>query len=305
MRADHNTPSAQDPRGLGGTLRGPEVDLTSSMALQQLGRDDPSASSTSSSFSKVHYGSDGKIVYHTLTECADGLDVRVQGETAERWLGFWQNQFPLRDGLETFVPQHPMVRHLAQLFPALRIVAVPWLFDVAVGAILQQRVSAFSAFADFRKITLRFGTPTAWGVAFPSARQLAAIPAFELQSLGVDVKRAQTLRALAKSELRRPLIQFEQVSALRAHLIAITGIGPWTTEMIAGFGKGCTDALPLGDLHLPALVSRALAREPSGSDSRMTELLEGYRGQRFRVVRLLWRGLFDAKTKHLLVARRR
>jgi 3-methyladenine DNA glycosylase/8-oxoguanine DNA glycosylase len=43
----------------------------------------------------------------------------------------------------------------------------------------------------------------------------------------------------------------------------------------------------VGDYHLPNIVAWALAGEPRGSDERMLELLEPYRGQRGRVQRLL------------------
>jgi 3-methyladenine DNA glycosylase/8-oxoguanine DNA glycosylase len=53
---------------------------------------------------------------------------------------------------------------------------------------------------------------------------------------------------------------------------------------------GDADAVPVGDLHLPHLVSSALAGERRGSDQRMLELLEPYRGHRGRVIRLLVAG---------------
>ena len=45
--------------------------------------------------------------------------------------------------------------------------------------------------------------------------------------------------------------------------------------------------MSVGDAHLPNLVAWALAGEPRGTDERMLELLEPYRGQRGRVLRLL------------------
>ena len=45
--------------------------------------------------------------------------------------------------------------------------------------------------------------------------------------------------------------------------------------------------MSVGDYHLPNLVAWALAREARGTDERMLELLEPYRGQRGRVIRLL------------------
>jgi 3-methyladenine DNA glycosylase/8-oxoguanine DNA glycosylase len=53
---------------------------------------------------------------------------------------------------------------------------------------------------------------------------------------------------------------------------------------------GDPDAVFVGDLHVPHLVSSALAGEQRGSDERMLELLEPYRGHRARVVRLLLAG---------------
>ena len=50
---------------------------------------------------------------------------------------------------------------------------------------------------------------------------------------------------------------------------------------------GDPDAVSVGDYHLPGLVVRVLANEPGGDDARMLELLEPYRGQRGRVIRLL------------------
>jgi 3-methyladenine DNA glycosylase/8-oxoguanine DNA glycosylase len=60
---------------------------------------------------------------------------------------------------------------------------------------------------------------------------------------------------------------------------------------VAGSAFGDPDAVPIGDYHLPHVVSYALTGEPRGDDDRMLELLEPYRGQRGRVLRLLvWSG---------------
>jgi 3-methyladenine DNA glycosylase/8-oxoguanine DNA glycosylase len=50
---------------------------------------------------------------------------------------------------------------------------------------------------------------------------------------------------------------------------------------------GDPDAVSLGDFHLPHMVCWVLAAEPRGDDARMLELLEPYRGQRARVVRII------------------
>jgi 3-methyladenine DNA glycosylase/8-oxoguanine DNA glycosylase len=53
---------------------------------------------------------------------------------------------------------------------------------------------------------------------------------------------------------------------------------------------GDPDAVSEGDFHLPNLVAWNLAGEPRGTDERMLQLLEPYRGQRGRVQRLLEAG---------------
>ncbi len=65
------------------------------------------------------------------------------------------------------------------------------------------------------------------------------------------------------------------------------GIGPWTAAEVGVRALGDADAVSVGDFHLPNLVAYALAGEPRGNDARMLELLEPYRGQRARVMRLL------------------
>jgi 3-methyladenine DNA glycosylase/8-oxoguanine DNA glycosylase len=50
---------------------------------------------------------------------------------------------------------------------------------------------------------------------------------------------------------------------------------------------GDPDAISVGDYHLPHIVSWSFAGEPRGTDERMLELLEPYRGQRGRVEVLL------------------
>ena len=70
-------------------------------------------------------------------------------------------------------------------------------------------------------------------------------------------------------------------------LRAFPGIGPWTAAEVGFRAFGDPDAVSVGDFHIPNMVCWALAREPRGTDERMLELLEPYRGQRARVTRYL------------------
>jgi 3-methyladenine DNA glycosylase/8-oxoguanine DNA glycosylase len=69
-------------------------------------------------------------------------------------------------------------------------------------------------------------------------------------------------------------------------LSAVPGIGVWTTAEIAQRALGDVDAVSVGDYHLSAFVGWALAGRPVDDDG-MVELLEPWRPQRYRVIRLL------------------
>ncbi len=70
-------------------------------------------------------------------------------------------------------------------------------------------------------------------------------------------------------------------------LRSYAGIGPWTAAEVGARALGDPDAVSVGDFHLPNLVAWALAGEPRADDARMLALLEPWRGQRGRVIRLL------------------
>jgi 3-methyladenine DNA glycosylase/8-oxoguanine DNA glycosylase len=80
----------------------------------------------------------------------------------------------------------------------------------------------------------------------------------------------------------------------REWLMRLPGIGPWSAAEVSAVAYGDRDVVSLGDYHLPHQVAWALAREPRGSEARMIELLEPYRGHRARVIRLLTLGGIQA-----------
>lgn len=262
-------------------------DLHATFEMQLLGKFDPTGRRAPSSISKIHFDTRGNIVVWRFQKMPTGLSIEVDGDDGSL-LESMTRQFPLLDGAESFAPEHPLLQRLSKGFGGLRLLRMPWIFDVAAGAVLQQRVRWQTAYTDFRKIAVRWGTRSAGGVAFPTSAQLAAVPLARLEAIGLDPKRARALHLLACADARRSFLHPETDPAgVAARLIAIRGIGPWTVGHIMGVAYGNPDALIVGDLHIPSLVTSALAGEPEGTDERMLELLAPYTGQRFRVVRLL------------------
>lgn len=156
--------------------------------------------------------------------------------------------------------------------------------------VCEQKVTGAEAQLAYRRLVLRYGDPAPGpgGLRLPLApERLAALPYHALHPVGLEQRRADTLRRVAsRAAWLERAGQLPAADAL-ARLQAIPGIGPWTAAETARVAFGDPDAVSVGDYHLRSLVSWALAGEPRGDDARMLELLEPYRGQRARVVRLL------------------
>jgi 3-methyladenine DNA glycosylase/8-oxoguanine DNA glycosylase len=108
-----------------------------------------------------------------------------------------------------------------------------------------------------------------------------------MHPLGLEQRRAVTLiRAAERADWLEGAVCLPPGEAM-SRLRTIPGVGRWTAAETVRAALGDPDAVSLGDYHTPSLVSWALAGEPRADDARMLELLEPYRGQRARLVRLL------------------
>ena len=261
-------------------------DLHRTFAMQRFGLYDPTASLAPRRLRKAFSTPKGPCVV-AIEHDARGVSFSASGDGARDVIDDLEGAFRVDDGGASFAPAHPVLAKLHRALAGLRLVRVPWRFDVAFSIVLQQRVTVREAWQEWRRIATRYGELVEGLRAFPSAERVAQMDSWRLEELGVDPKRARAAITLARDVARRGSFGWTDVARVRKHLRAVRGVGPWTTEMTLGYGWGDPDAVPLADLHLPHLVAHALAREPRGSDERMVELLEPYRGQRFRAIRLI------------------
>jgi 3-methyladenine DNA glycosylase/8-oxoguanine DNA glycosylase len=159
-----------------------------------------------------------------------------------------------------------------------------------VPAILGQKVTGAQALRSWHGLLRRFGeaAPGPRPLRLPPEPEVIADLRYEqLHPFGIEQRRALTLiRSARRAAWLQEAASVEPGAAL-ARLRSIPGVGPWTAAEVARPAFGDPDAVSLGDFHLPNLVCWALAGEPRGDDERMLELLEPYRGQRARLVRIL------------------
>lgn len=262
--------------------------LRPSLVLNKFGRLDTTAWVDDHRFEKGFAGPEGPLRC-ALEKQGSSWRLTVEGPHADAVLCQWMQRLPPQDAYDTTRAHgDSKVTWLHHRHPGVRVVAVPWLFDIACNSVLQQRVRFADATRGWRNIVSRFGQMTDTGKPiFPGAAALARLSPDELVSCDIDFKRARALVALAREEVRRPFLNLSTRPAeIRHRMTAIPGIGLWTANMLLLYGAGDADAVPVGDLHLPHVVSWLFEGEPRGSDQRMLALLEPFAGYRGRVARL-------------------
>ena len=194
------------------------------------------------------------------------------------------------DRVDAFVPGHPLLREFHRRAPGIRFGRTDAVMESLLPAIIEQKVTGIEARAAYRALIYRHGerAPGPRGLWLaPSPETLAAIPYYDFHPLGLEQRRAVVIKRAAERAGWLEAAGTLEAEAACARLQSIPGVGPWTAAETARAAFGDPDAVSVGDYHLPNLVCWALAREPRGTDERMLELLEPWRGQRARVVRLL------------------
>jgi 3-methyladenine DNA glycosylase/8-oxoguanine DNA glycosylase len=270
------------------------VDLVRTLAFARMGLSDPCLRVIGDAVWRAT-----RTPYGPATQClrlaaSDAVEVDVWGPGAE-WL---LQQAPALCGAfdhpEQFRPQQPLLEHLSHCHPGLRMGRTAAVFETALFVALEQRVATRDAWHSWRLMLRALGDPPPGPLdglrVPPSPERIAATPYETFHNFGIERRRADLLKRLAIVARRLEETVGMSLEAAYARLRAVVGVGPWTAARTAMLALGDCDAVFVGDLHLPHLISSALAGERRGSDERMLELLEPYRGHRARVVRLLMAG---------------
>lgn len=187
---------------------------------------------------------------------------------------------------------HPVVRRLRDASPHWRQPRTGLVMEALIPAVLEQKVSGVEAHAGFRRLVHRFGERAPGPGAArrlwvpPPPERVAAIPSWDWPRAGVGPQRAATVVRCARLAPSLERVAAMAPAAADAGLRSVPGVGPWTSAEVRQRALGDPDALSVGDYNVVTDIGWALTGELLDDDA-VLELLEPFRGHRYRVQRLV------------------
>ena len=272
------------------TIRHP-LDLRLTLAPLRRGSFDPTIRLSTGRAWRATRTPDGPASV-ALVHAGEELRAEAWGPGADRLLADIPALLGLDEDPGAIPTGHPLIARLARRDTGIRIPRTLAVVESLVPAILEQKVTSDEAHRATIGLIRAHGEPAPgpaeWRLRLPPApATLAALPYYAYHPFGIERRRAELIRRIASRASWFEAIVDLPLPDAYARLTAVPGIGPWTAAEVGVRALGDADAVSVGDFHLPNLVAYALAGEPRGNDTRMLELLEPYRGQRARVMRLL------------------
>lgn len=199
------------------------------------------------------------------------------------------------DRCEGFEPLPAHIKLVAARLarPGWRVARSRAVFEALVPAALEQRVTGLEARRAWRTLVLAYGEPApgpaeqAAGLHVPPPPAVwRQIPSWAWLRAGVDAARRRAV--LSACQVAGRLEETLAVPHLEAarRLRSLPGVGVWTAAEVRQRAHGDPDAFSWGDFHVARNVSWALTGKVM-DDEGCAEIIERYRGHRYRVQRLL------------------
>ena len=275
---------------------GRPVDLARIVSPLRHGSGDPTSRFVRGVFWRASNTPDGPATL-SLSRVADEVSAQAWGPGGP-WL---LDSVPLLlgeadDWSSLDVGDHAVLRQVRRQFPGVRLCRTGLVLDSLVPACLEQRVTGQEAFRAWRELVWAHGSPAPgpnepklWLSPTPAA--LLHVPNWDWHRFGVDSQRYQAIRAAASVAARlEECVEMSAAgdcSAAMRRLRLVPGVGPWTAAETAVRALGDADAVSVGDFHLKNMVGYALTGAPRTEEAAMMSMLEPWRGQRARVIRLI------------------
>lgn len=265
------------------------IDLLGTLAGVRRGTHDLSCTIRGNEIRRASRTPGGAATVHLVARGAT-IEAEAWGDGAEAALDALPALVGAEDEVDDFRPEHPVVAKLWRDHPGLRIPRSQAVYETLLAVVLEQRVTIFEARRAHTQLLRTWGEPAPGPgdlVLPPDPDVLSGVAYYDLHVLGVEKKRADTIRRVAATARHLDALATLPVGAAVDRLTGTVGIGPWTAAEVALVALGDADAVPVGDVHFPADVTYVLTGTAVDDDDAMLEALEPFAGHRGRVIRLI------------------
>jgi 3-methyladenine DNA glycosylase/8-oxoguanine DNA glycosylase len=144
--------------------------------------------------------------------------------------------------------EQPVLAELVPRLAGFRPPLAPDPFESLVTSITAQQVSLFAAVAIRGRLIERFGERGDLAYGFPTRERVAAADETELVALGFSRRKAEYVVALARADLDLGALAGLDDDEVRARIVGLRGLGPWTAEWFLARHLARPRAWPAGDL---------------------------------------------------------
>lgn len=227
-----------------------------------------------------------------LSARAGGVEAAAWGAGAEHAISSVPALLGADDDAGGFdASRHPLIAELQRRFPGLRLTRAARILPFLIPTVLAQKVTGLEAKRAWRELVRRHGelapgpAPQGMRVA-PRPEVWQRVPSWEWHRAGVGPQRSDTIMRIARVGESLERAAADAIPDALRKLRSIPGVGVWTAHETVQRSHGDPDAVSIGDFHVCKRVGWALTGERV-DDAGMMQLLEPWRGQRQRVVRLI------------------
>jgi len=218
-------------------------------------------------------------------DLADDRDADTATEACAAMLGLHSDPAVVLDALGN----DPLIGRAVRAFPGRRVPGTPDGDELAVRAVLGQQISLAGAASAAARLVRELGEalPRPLGTVthvFPTS---AALAAADPAGFRMPRSRARTLHALTSALAGGEIVleRHGERARVRAQLLALPGIGPWTADYVVMRALGDTDVFLETDLG----VRRSLERlGVDAAPSAAAALAQRWRPYRSFAMQYLW-----------------
>ena len=255
----------------------------------RMGRLDPTVILEKNRFVMARWFTSGSATVE-MTERNGKAHVRIWGPAAEEARQHVPSILGLHDS-PVFDFGHSKLNRMLKPKMALRLSRFPFLSTALLSHVLQQQIAWRDAAKIWRCLANRHGNAAdgPYPLKLPlQFQQMHTLSTHHYQSAGLIKNRIPLLREIGRLAWRIDHWYSESIETYASRIQKLPQMGPWTTYHALAVSMGEPDVIVTGDYTLPHTVSWALIGKARSTDDEMKRLLEPFKGNRWRLVRLLW-----------------